>query len=175
MVMARSPWQRLVRFVRHLWSDPADVQRRLGRDTIDHVQAQVRASEGRHSGEIRVCIEAGLPLADLWREASARERAVELFGELGVWDTEANNGVLIYLLLADHAIEVVADRGLNRYVSAAQWQAIVAQMHDAFAAEQFDAGLLAAVAAVDRLLVDHFPRGEGTADVNELPDAPVLR
>ena len=173
--MARTPWQRLVRLFRHLWSDPADVPRRLGRDTIDHVQAQVRASEGRHHGEIRVCIEAGLPLADLWRDAGARERAVELFGELGVWDTEANNGVLIYLLLADRSIEIVADRGLDRHVGAAQWQAIVAQMHDAFLAGRFEAGLLAAVAAVDHLLATHFPRGEGSADVNELPDAPVLR
>ena len=74
------------------------------------------ASERRHSGEIRVCVEAGLPLSYLWRDATARERAVTMFGKLRVWDTEHNNGVLIYLLLAEHAIEIVADRGLNRHV-----------------------------------------------------------
>ena len=74
------------------------------------------ASERRHSGEIRVCVEAGLPLSYLWRGATARERAVTMFGKLRVWDTEHNNGVLIYLLLAEHRIEIVADRGLNRHV-----------------------------------------------------------
>jgi uncharacterized membrane protein len=174
MVMS-TRWQRGARLLRHLWSDAADVHRRLGAGALDRIHAQVSASEQRHHGEIRVCIEAGLPLAELWGQTSARERAVSLFGQLGVWDTEANNGVLIYLLLADHAIEIVADRGLNRHVSAAQWQTIVAQMHDAFAAARFEAGLSAAVAAVDRLLVAHFPRTAGSADVNELPDEPVLR
>jgi uncharacterized membrane protein len=77
----------------------------------------------RHSGEIRVCVEAGLPLSYLWRGATARERAVTMFGKLRVWDTEHNNGVLIYLLLAEHAIEIVADRGLARHVPQAQWEA----------------------------------------------------
>ena len=104
----------------------------------------VAASEKRHSGEIRVCVEAGLPLSYLWRGATARERAVTMFGKLRVWDTEQNNGVLIYLLLAERRIEIVADRGLNRRVSEAQWQSLLATMRDAFHAGRFEQGLIAA-------------------------------
>jgi uncharacterized membrane protein len=167
--------QRLARLLRQLWSDPSRLPRQLGTGTVDRVQQAVQASELRHSGEIRVCIEAGLPMSYAWRDASPRERAVALFGKLRVWDTEANNGVLIYLLMADHAIEIVADRGLTRHVSEAQWQAVVAQMNTAFQARQFESGLLAAVAAVDAMLSHHFPRDANAPDVNELPDEPVLR
>ena len=115
---------RLLRILKHRWFDERDAQRALGRDGLKRLQARVAASERRHSGEIRICVEAGLPLSYLWRSASARERAVAMFGKLRVWDTEHNNGVLIYLLLADHAIELVADRGLNHHVSAGQWKEI---------------------------------------------------
>lgn len=172
---SRTVWQRWSRLLRHLWSDPSNLTRQLGAGTTPRVQQAVQASELRHSGEIRVCIEAGLPMSYAWRDASPRERAVSLFGKLRVWDTEANNGVLIYLLMADHAIEIVADRGLRRHVSDAQWQAIVAHMHDDFQAGRFEAGLLAAVAAVDAMLVEHFPRQGDRPDRNELPDEPVLR
>jgi uncharacterized membrane protein len=172
---SRSFWQRWSRLLRQLWSDPATLPRQLGAGTVDRVQQAVQASELRHSGEIRVCIEAGLPMSYAWRDASPRERAVAMFGKLRVWDTEANNGVLIYLLMADHAIEIVADRGLRQQVSDMQWQAIVAHMHDDFQAGRFEAGLLAAVAAVDAMLVEHFPRQGDTRDHNELPDEPVLR
>ena len=136
---------------------------------------RVAASETRHSGEIRVCVEAGLPLSYLWRGATARERAVTLFGKLRVWDTEQNNGVLIYLLLAEHRIEIVADRGLDRHVGAAQWQAIVGSMREAFAAGRFEDGLNAAIAAVHALLVQHFALEPGRTNPNELPDAPLVR
>jgi uncharacterized membrane protein len=161
--------------LRQLWSDPSRLPRQLDAGTVGRVQQAVQASELRHSGEIRVCIEAGLPMSYAWRDASARERAVAMFAKLGVWDTEANNGVLIYLLMADRAIEIVADRGLTRQVNDGQWQAIVAQMHDDFQAGRFEAGLLAAVAAVDAMLVEHYPRQGDTPDHNELPDEPVLR
>ena len=133
------------------------------------------ASEARHTGEIRVCIEAGLPLSYLRREATARERAVAMFGKLRVWDTENNNGVLIYLLLADHAIEIVADRGLGRHADAAHWQRVVASMQGAFQGGQFEAGLNQAVDAVDALLAQHFGLAPHAANPNELPDAPYLR
>jgi uncharacterized membrane protein len=139
------------------------------------VEAHVRESETRHSGEIRVCVEAGLPLSYLWRGATARERAVTLFGKLRVWDTEANNGVLIYLLLAEHAIEIVADRGLNRHVDAAQWAAIAGTLATALRAGQPEAGIDAAIDALDALLVRHFPLHEGQANPNELPDEPLMR
>ncbi|HZW75582.1 MAG TPA: TPM domain-containing protein, partial [Caldimonas sp.] len=98
-----------------------------------------------------------------------------MFGKLNVWDTERNNGVLIYLLLAEHAIEIVADRGLNEHVNAAEWSSVAESMKGAFQGGDFEGGLLRAVDAVDALLVRHFPRQAGDRDVNELPDAPYVR
>src|SRR5439155_17490452 len=98
--------------------------RLLGIGALQRAQQRVAASETGHSGEIRVCVEAGLPWSYLRRHATPRERAVAMFGKLRVWDTEHNNGVLIYLLLAEHAIEIVADRGLSRHVAAAQWRTV---------------------------------------------------
>jgi uncharacterized membrane protein len=166
---------RLARLLKHGWTDVADARRALGPGALDRLQQAVQASEAHHSGEIRLCIEASLSPIACWHGATARERAVAVFGELGVWDTEHNNGVLIYLLVADRAIEIVADRGLSRWVDGAQWQAIVERMREAFAAGHFEAGLQAAIAAVDTLLRSHFPRQAGVADRNELPDLPVLR
>ena len=165
----------LARLLKHRLVDEDDARRLLGKDALARIEASVAASEKRHSGEIRVVVEAGLPFSYLRRNATPRDRAVKLFGKLGVWDTERNNGVLIYLLLAEHAIEIVADRGLNRVVSAAEWAEIAASMQSAFQAGQFEPGLLRAVEAVDALLVRHFPARAGDVDVNELPDAPLFR
>jgi uncharacterized membrane protein len=164
----------LERIFKHRLLDERDAQRLLGPGAVERLHARVQASELKHSGEVRVCVEAGLPLAYLRRNATARERAVALFGELRVWDTEANNGVLIYLLLAEHKIEIVADRGLNRLVSAEQWQALLAGMAAAFKAGQFEAGLMQAIDIVDGLLAQHFPLREGEVNPNELPDAPLV-
>ena len=166
---------RWLRLLKHRRLDETDVQRVLGSGALQRIEARVAASEQRHSGEIRVCIEAGLPLSYIRREAAARERAVAMFGKLRVWDTEHNNGVLIYLLLAEHAIEIVADRGLARHVDAAQWQRITATMSAAFQAGRFEAGLNQAIDAVDALLAQHFALAPGAANPNELPDAPYLR
>ena len=166
---------KLMRLLRHRWLDEDDAARALGEPALQRLEAQVAASEKRHSGEIRLCVEAGLPLPWLWRGAGARERAVALFGELGVWDTEHNNGVLIYLLLAEHAIEVVADRGLARLVPQAEWDRLLDDMRAAFRAGRFEAGLTDAVAAVDALLQQHFALAEGEQNPNELPDRVQLR
>ena len=166
---------RLLRILKHRWLDERDAARALGPEGLARIQARVAASERHHSGEIRVCVEAGLPLSYLWRDAGARERAIMLFGKLRVWDTEHNNGVLIYLLLAEHNIEIVADRGLDRHVGAARWQQILATMRAAFRAGRFEEGLNQAVDAVDALLVQHFALERGEANPNELPDAPDLR
>jgi uncharacterized membrane protein len=166
---------RWLRILKHRWLDESDARRALGSTALERLHQRVAASETRHSGEIRVCVEAGLPLSYLWRGATARERAVTLFGKLRVWDTEQNNGVLIYLLLAEHRIEIVADRGLDRHVGSAQWQAIVGSMREAFASGRFEDGLNAAIAAVHALLVQHFALEPGRANPNELPDAPLVR
>ena len=166
---------RWLRLLKHRRLDEGDVKRLLGAGALERIEARVSASERRHSGEIRVCIEAGLPLSYIRREARVRERAVMMFGKLRVWDTEHNNGVLIYLLLAERAIEIVADRGLARHVDAAQWQHIAATMSAAFQAGQFEAGLNQAVDAVDALLAQHYALAPGETNPNELPDAPYLR
>ncbi len=166
---------RLMRLFKHRSVDEADAKRLLGDGALERIQARVAASELRHSGEIRVCIEAGLPFSYLRRDAKVRERAVMMFGKLRVWDTEYNNGVLIYLLLAEHSIEIVADRGLARQVDVAEWQRIAGAMSAAFKSGQFEAGLNQAVDAVDGLLAKHFALAPGEVNPNELPDAPFLR
>ena len=166
---------RFARILKHRWLDERDLARTLDDALLTRIEARVAASEKRHSGEIRVCAEAGLPLSYLWRGASARERALAMFGKLRVWDTEHNNGVLIYLLLAEHRIEIVADRGLDRQVSAAQWRDVMERMRAAFRQGEFEAGLNAAIDAVDALLVQHFALAPGQSNPNELPDRPHLR
>ena len=165
---------RLGRVWRHRWTDEADVLRVLPKDVLDKLGRRVAASEHRHLGEIRICVEAGLPSSYLWRDASARERALMLFGKLRVWDTEQNNGVLIYLLLAEHAIEIVADRGIDRHVDAEQWAAMTKRMAVAFKEGRFEDGLTQALEEVSALQVAHFPRAEGETDRDELPNAPVV-
>jgi len=166
---------KLMRLLRHRWFDDTDLRRALPADALARIEARVAASESRHSGEIRVSVEAGLPLSYLWRGLSARARAVTLFGKLRVWDTEHNNGVLIYLLLADRAIEIVADRGLNQHLSPAQWQDVIEPMRQAFRQGLFEAGLLQAVDAIDTLLARHFALAPGQANPDELPNHPDLR
>ena len=168
---------RLGRLWRHRFTDEADVRRILPADAMERLTRRVAASEHRHSGQIRICVEAGLPTSYLWRDAPARERAVMLFGKLRVWDTEQNNGVLIYLLLAEHAIEIVADRGIDRNVDDAEWAAMTQRMAAAFREGRFEDGVTQALEEVSALLVNHFPRDSGDAgeaSSNELPDAPVV-
>ena len=166
---------RLLRILRHRAWDDTDTRRAIGPEVVQRLRQRVQASERQHSGEIRVCVEAGLPLSYLWRGLGARDRAVTMFGKLRVWDTAHNNGVLIYLLLAERAIEIVADRGLNAHVSAAQWAAIVGTMREAFQTRQHEQGLNAAIDAVGALLRRHFALAPGEGNPNELPDEPDLR
>jgi uncharacterized membrane protein len=166
---------KLARIFKHRLWDETDTARTLKTDTVDRLTQRVMTSERRHSGEIRLCVESSLPMSYLWQNLSARDRAVTMFGKLRVWDTEANNGVLIYLLLAERTIEIVADRGLNRMVHAAEWKHIIDGMRDAFQQGRFEDGLNTAIDAVDTLLALHFPLGQGSDNPNELPDTPYLR
>jgi uncharacterized membrane protein len=165
---------RLQRMFRHRWLDESDTRRAIPPALAQRLAERVAASERRHSGEIRLYVEAGLPLSYLWRDATPRERAVAMFGKLRVWDTEHNNGVLVYLLLAEHAIEIVADRGLRTRVEAGDWQRIAERMAGAFREDRFEDGLAQAIDEVTALLVRHFPLAPGEANRNELPDEPVL-
>ncbi len=166
---------RISRLLKHRWTDGADLRRALPADALARIEARVASSERGHSGEIRVSVEAGLPLSYLWQGLTARHRAITLFGKLRVWDTEHNNGVLVYLLLADRAIEIVADRGVDRRVPTAQWQALLAPMQQAFRDGRFEAGLDQAISAIDALLLQHFALAPGQTNPNELPNRPDLR
>ena len=167
------PLQRLTRLLRHRWAD-GRLRQVLTPEVLQRLGQRVAASERRHTGQIRICAEGGLPLSYLWRGASARERAITQFGKLRVWDTEHNNGVLIYLLLAEHAIEIVADRGLAQRVPEATWHTLVQRLGQALRAGQYEDGLTEVLAEVSDLLVAHFPACGHAPGSNELPDAPVL-
>jgi hypothetical protein len=169
-----SLFSRLLRLWRHRWIDAADVQRALPPEALQRLGARVAASERRHSGEVRICIEAGLPWSYIRRGAAPRERAITLFGKLRVWDTAYNNGVLIYLLLAEHAIEIVADRGIDAHGNAEEWAAMAKRMAAAFREGRFEDGITHALEEVSALLVAHFPLAEGAPDRNELPNEPVV-
>ena len=169
---------RIKRLVKHRWLGPSASHRAITPDMLKRLQQQVAASEQRHSGEIRIYVEASLPLSYLWHNAPMRQvirqRALTLFGKLRVWDTAHNSGVLIYLMLAERAIEVVADRGLNERVDPKVWQAMVSGMSAAFKDGHFEQGLTQALEQVSALLVQDFPLVAGEANPNELPDAPIL-
>ena len=164
----------LSRLLRHVWLDESDTHKAIPPEMLRRLTARVAASEKRHSGEVRIFVEAGLPVSYLLRDAAPRERAVAMFAKLGVWDTDQNNGVLIYLLLAERAIEIVADRGLSQRVDAGEWQRIVDRMGDAFKQGRIEDGLTQALEEVSSLLVTHFPSAQGEPDRNELPDQPAL-
>ena len=171
-------YSRIQRFLKHLWLDPSDTRRAIGPAALQRLSEAVARSERQHSGEVRIFVEAGLPLTSLLRSTPTaqlvHQRALALFSELRVWDTADNNGVLIYLLLAERKIEIVADRGLNDVVDRRVWRDLVTQMGGAFATERFEEGLLEALAAVSSLLEQHFPQAGAQNNPNELPDTPVL-
>ena len=171
----QSVWAKLRRTLRHRWYDERDARNAVPVELAQRLQNYVKASETRHSGEIRICVEASLPISYLWRNASLHERAVTLFGKLRVWDTEHNNGVLIYLLLAERRIELVADRGLNQKVTQVEWQQILDGLSAALKGGRFEEGLTQALAEVSALMVQHFPVVEGETNSNDLPDALDLR
>jgi uncharacterized membrane protein len=171
---------KLLRMLKHRWLDASDTCRAIPNDMAERLARRVAASETRHTGEVRLCVEAALPVGYVWRVSGAtplsvvvRERALGWFGRLGVWDTELNNGVLIYLLLAEHAIEIVADRALARCVSSEEWQAMVDRLGRRLHEGAFEDGLTEALEEVSALLVRHFPQTGETHDANELPDAVV--
>ncbi|HUN68104.1 MAG TPA: TPM domain-containing protein [Burkholderiales bacterium] len=162
-----------MRWIRHLFLDHLSLRRAFPRDTLAAVERAVAEQERRHRGELRVAIEGGLPLQVLVAGRTARERALEHFARLRVWDTADNAGVLIYLLLADRRVEIVADRGIHARVGDTAWETICGEMQRQFAAGQFEAGILAGLASVSDLLAQHFP-ARPNGNPNELPDAPVV-
>lgn len=148
------PW---VRWVKHASSHPRQVYQRFSPAALQRIAQAITHSEQQHAGELRVVIEAGLSATAILRGISPRQRALQLFGQLHIWDTEHNNGVLIYLLLADQDVEVVADRGIHRHVGTDGWQAICQQMEGMFRRGEFEAGVLWGIQAIGTQLAAHFP------------------
>jgi uncharacterized membrane protein len=162
-----------MRWIRHLF-DLGAAARHFPATTLDAIQHAIAASEHRHRGEIAFAVEGSLSLAALLRGRTARQCAEEAFARLRVWDTAENTGVLVYLLLADHAIEIVADRGVAAEVDAAEWLPIIDLMQQHFRAGNHLAGALAGIEAIGELLARHFPAGDVRPNPDELPNRPVL-
>ena len=137
------------------------------------IEQAIRAGEATHAGQVRFVVEGALDGAPLFHGQSARDRALDIFGQLRIWDAAHNNGVLIYLLLADRDVEIVADRGIDARVGTAGWEKICAVMEADFKARNFEAGAIKGIEAVSRELATYFPRSGGGGP-NELPDTPVV-
>ena len=162
----------LGRVLRHLFTPQWVVRRHYPPALMEDIQRRVTEVERRHPGELRFVVEHALEPADLIAGLTPRERALEVFGLLRVWDTEHNNGVLVYVLHAERAVEIVADRGLARSVPQAEWDTLCRQVETEFRARRFRQGALGALDGAARLLEQHFPpRKSGR---NELPDQPLL-
>ena len=144
----------------------------MPREALLRIESAIAASESRHSGQIRFAVESALDLHDLLRGKSARERAIEAFAALRVWDTAHNNGALIYLLLADRDVEIVADRGIHERAGSRAWEEVCREMEADFREGRFEEGVLGGIARVSRYLETHFPRR--AFGPNELPDQPVV-
>ncbi|HVP08417.1 MAG TPA: TPM domain-containing protein [Burkholderiales bacterium] len=162
-----------MRWIRHLFLDHFALRRAFPRASLEAIGRAVAEQEKRHRGELRVAIEGGLPLRALIASRSSRDRSLELFARLRVGETEDRAGVLLYLLLADRRVEIVADRGIHERVGAAAWETICGAMQQEFAAGRYEAGVLAGLAAVSDLLAQHFPARPGE-NPNELLDSPVV-
>ncbi len=160
------------RIVRHLFADQWSVRRAFPASAMRAIRNAIDEQEGRHGGELRFAVEASLPLRSLWQGQNARSRAVELFGQLRIWDTEHNNGVLIYLMLADKSVEIIADRGVNGKVGNANWESICRDMQSAFSGGRFVDGAISGIVAISDLLAMHYPPTDGRTD--ELPNEPVV-
>jgi uncharacterized membrane protein len=162
----------LARFWRHAMMSPGKARRSFPPSTLDAIQREVAAQEKRHRGEVCFVVEAELNSWQLWRDVASRARARELFGLRGVWNTEENNGVLIYVLLADRSVEIVADRGIDKRVQPAEWSAICRAMEASFAQGRFEEGAIAGVRSVSELIARDFPANGD--ERNELDDRPAM-
>lgn len=161
----------LQRIFKHLLTPDWFAQRVFHSADLTAIAAAVTASEKKHRGELRFVFEGPLPLAALWRDMPVRHRATQLFAQLDVWDTDENSGILIYVQLIDHRVEILADRGIAQHVPQAQWDALCRGLEAAFRQKNYRGGALEAITKASELLVQHFPAG--VKNPNELPDRPL--
>jgi len=160
------------RILKHLVMTQWQVDRAFSRQNLIAIEQAIKASEIAHAGEIRFVVEGALDGVPLFKGQSARERAIDVFSQLRIWDTEHNNGVLIYLLLADRDVEIVADRGIHSKVGSREWENMCQAMETAFRQARYEGGVVAGIQTATQHLVKHFP-ASGTGQ-NELPDKPVV-
>jgi len=163
---------RLSRLLRHLFATRWQTRRKFTPDVLAEIERVIGEVEARHSGEVRFVVETALDWPELWRDLPPRRRAAQVFGQLGIWDTAHNNGVLIYVLLADRNVEILADRGIAAQVPAHEWEQVCRDIEGHYRAGRFGQGSVMGVRGVGALLARHFPRDRG--DANELPNQPVL-
>ena len=163
---------RFARVLRHLLTDQLALRRAFPAVALERIGQRIAEGETRHCAEIRLAIEDSLDVRRVWAGSAPRERALEVFATLRVWDTEANNGVLVYVDLADHAVEIVADRAAARAVGEAQWRTVADELCEAYRRGEHLQGTLAAIERMDGLLAVAFPAGERNPD--ELPNPPAI-
>lgn len=160
------------RFMRHVWMSPIHRSRMFPQATLDAIEKVIAESEKTHAGEIRFVVEAELTAGQLWADVKSRQRAIDVFSELRIWDTEQNNGVLLYVLLADRKVEIVADRGIDHVVGPERWRAICKEIELRYRRSEFLEGTRIGIEKIAAELAHTFPaNGE---NVNELPDKPVV-
>jgi len=165
--------QRFKRMLQHGLSSDSQRRRMFSNEVLAAIEQATKACESRHAGEIRFAVETALSFPALWHGQSARERAIEVFAREHVWDTEHNNGVLIYVLIAERKVEIVADRGVgNARVPQAEWEQCCQIVESRFRQSDFQAGAIAGIEAVADVLHRYPPRQADAG--NELPDRPIL-
>lgn len=164
--------ERMRRQWRHWMTTTASGRAMFPPETLERVAQAIGAGEQRHRGELRLIVENAMPSEAIWHDVDNRQRAIALFSEFGVWDTEDNCGVLLYVNVAEHKVEIVADRGINRKIDGATWQHVCTTMTSGFARGNFHDSLLTAVEQVNTLLATHFPATGARA--NELSDQPLV-
>jgi uncharacterized membrane protein len=160
------------RLCKHLGTIPSATRRYFPVESLHRIEAAIAKSEAQHTGQIRFVVEGNLDAIDILRKKSGKRRAIEIFSQLHIWDTEQNNGVLIYLLLADHDFEILADRGIHHHVGEAGWERISHEMEQHFKRGQFEAGVLYGIEQIGHALTQYYPAK--VSNQNELPNAPVV-
>ncbi|MET3906149.1 putative membrane protein [Bradyrhizobium sp. S3.3.6] len=160
------------RIVRHLLQHHWRARQVFPPSVLDRIELAIKQSEATHSGQVRFVVEGALDGRPLFRNQHVRERALDVFSHLRIWDTAHNNGVLIYLLLADRDVEIIADRGIDAKVGSEGWETICRAMEAEFGAGQFERGVIDGIGAVSKELAKYFP--PAGPHPNELPDKPVV-